>query len=176
MANMMKNPASIRLVLEAETAADLMTPNPLSVPQEATVKEAAAFLTDHGFSAAPVIDSAGRPVGVLSRTDIVIHDRETVAYLPERTAEEEWRGREESGAERLGTGFLVEDVDRTAVHELMTPTVFSVPLDMPAARVVEDMLALKVHQLYVLDRSGVLVGVISALDILRRLVEETVEE
>jgi len=61
-----------RLVLWADTAADLLTPNPLSISQNATVKEAVAFLTDKGFSAAPVIDEAGRPVGVLSRADIVV--------------------------------------------------------------------------------------------------------
>jgi predicted transcriptional regulator len=31
------------------------------------------------------------------------------------------------------------------------------------------MLALRVHRLFVVDRAGVLVGVISALDVLRRL-------
>src|SRR5690606_26266365 len=50
------------LTLSARTAADLMTPSPVSISQHATVKEAAAFLTTRGFSAAPVIDDAGRPV------------------------------------------------------------------------------------------------------------------
>ena len=36
-------------------------------------------------------------------------------------------------------------------------------------KAVDDMVALKVHRLFVVDRRGVLVGVISALDVLRRL-------
>src|SRR5687768_12139587 len=48
------------LVLKARTAADLMTPDPKSVRQDATVAEAVAFLTGRGFGAAPVIDEAGR--------------------------------------------------------------------------------------------------------------------
>jgi CBS domain-containing protein len=72
---------SPRLILCAETAADLMVPNPVSIRAGATVKEAAAFLTDKGFSAAPVIDEAGRPVGVLSQSDIVVHDRECIPYV-----------------------------------------------------------------------------------------------
>src|SRR5262249_21708562 len=59
-----------QLTLTAETAADLMTPNPVSIRDVATVREAVALLTDKGFSAAPVIDQAGRPIGVLSRADI----------------------------------------------------------------------------------------------------------
>ena len=41
------------LILSAATAADLMTPNPVSISQDVTVKEAAAFLTDRGLSASP---------------------------------------------------------------------------------------------------------------------------
>ena len=51
----------------------------------------------------------------------------------------------------------------------MTPTVFTVELHTPAAQVVEEMIGLNVHHLYVTDAAGVLVGVISALDVVRHL-------
>jgi CBS domain-containing protein len=61
----MKKPRSVtatrRLILDAATAADLMSPNPVSIGANATLKQAAEFLTAKGFSAAPVIDEAGRP-------------------------------------------------------------------------------------------------------------------
>jgi len=66
----------LRLTLMAETAADLMSANPVSVRADVTIAEAAALLTERGFGAAPVIDEAGRPVGVISRTDILLHDRQ----------------------------------------------------------------------------------------------------
>src|SRR6185312_15056610 len=69
-------PRVSRLVLDAVRAAEVMTPNPMSLRAEATVPEAIAWLTDKGFSAAPVIDPSGRPVGVVSRTDILVHERE----------------------------------------------------------------------------------------------------
>jgi CBS domain-containing protein len=47
--------------------------------------------------------------------------------------------------------------------------VFSVAPDTPAAKVVSEMLALRVHRLFVVDGDGVLVGVISALDVMKRL-------
>jgi CBS domain-containing protein len=158
-----------RLVLAAETAADLMTPNPLSVRDVATVRDAVRLLVDKGISAAPVIDNAGRPVGVLSRTDVLIHDRENVEYLkpvPEYFNKEDLH----TGAgEVLPRGFQVEKVDLTRASELMTPVVFSVAPDTPAHKVIEEMLALKIHRLFVVDTAGVLVGVISALDVLRHL-------
>ena len=57
------------------TARDLMSPNPRSIQGGATVPEVLAFLTDTGFSAAPVIDDAGRTIGVVSRTDVVVYER-----------------------------------------------------------------------------------------------------
>jgi len=132
------------LTLRAATAVDLMTTNPISVRVNAMVADAVVLLTRKGFHAAPVIDESGRPVGVLSYTDILVHER----------------ARRDVG----DAGF-----DEAKVRDLMTPVVFSVPMNAPAGRVVSDMVGMNVHQLYVVDSANVLVGVITALDVLRRL-------
>jgi len=153
----------------AATAEELMTANPLSIREEATVAEAIRFLSDHGISAAPVIGEGGRPVGVVSQTDIVVHERErsepgcaSPPYFNDADltspAKEEPR-----------TGAISSAIDPAKVRDIMTPTVFSVPADIPANQVVEYMVGLNVHRLFVVNRDGVLVGVISALDVLRRL-------
>src|SRR5436190_18008606 len=135
-----------RMILDAMTAEDLMTPNPISIHSAASVQEALALLTDRGFSAAPVIDEAGRPLGVLSRTDLLIHERERGATgaLTDMT---DW----DVPPRRMREGFEVEMVDPTLVRDIMTPVVFTVLLDTPVAQVVEQMLALKVHHLFVVD-------------------------
>jgi len=156
------------LTLWAETAADLMMNNPMSIRARATVREAIAMLTDHGFSAAPVIDEAGRAIGVVSRADILIHDREkntkegAAAYY--QSADLTTRA-----GERLGPGFHVQAMDSTLVRDIMTPAVFSVSPTTSAEKVVEQMVALKIHRVYVVEKDGTLVGVISAQDVLRHL-------
>jgi CBS domain-containing protein len=147
------------LTLRAHTTEELMTTNPVSISERATVGEALALLTDKGFSAAPVIDQAGRPVGVLSRTDLLIHQREATPRF--RLAADE---------ESVPDGFHIEEVDATPVHELMTPVVFSVAPETPSDEVVQQLLGLNVHRLFVVDETGVLVGVVSASDVLRHLV------
>ena len=155
--------------LEAHSAADLMTTNPLSIRADASVREAVSFLIDKGISGAPVIDDAGRPVGVLTQTDILLHDRQRVEYVtPAGATYEEFESGAPLSADWWGN-FQVERVDATPVRDLMTPALFSVALDTPAAQVVEQMAELNVHRLFVVDNKGVLVGVISALDVLRRL-------
>jgi len=132
-----------RLVLEADTAAELMTRSPVSIRDSASLADALALFTVKAIHAAPVIDQAGHPVGVLSATDILIHEREKL---------------------RAGNGTD----DRSVVLDLMTPAVFSVAPEAPAQRVVQDLVALNVHQLFVVDRAGVLIGVITPTDVLRR--------
>jgi len=165
----MKNPPSVestpRVVLDAATAADLMAPNPVSIAASASVKEAAAFLADKGYSAAPVIDEAGRPVSVLSQSDIVVHDRESGPYVSRNPESYE---RADSSPPRI-VRTDVENGDPTQVRDLMTPIVFSVSPDTPAYKVIEDMLAHKVHHLFVVSADSVLIGTISAVDVLRQL-------
>jgi len=160
----LKKPLMARLTLTADSAEQLMTPNPVSISASASVQEAIALLTERGFSAAPVIDEAGRPVGVLSRSDILIHQREQTrhASLFDQT---EW----DVPPRRPREGFSVEVVDATLVRDIMTPILFTVALDTAARLVVEQMLSLKVHHLFVVDEDGALVGVISSLDVLRHL-------
>ena len=128
----------------ATNAQDLMTLNPISISGRTSVRDAATFLMRRRIGAAPVINDAGWPIGVLSRTDIV--DAATDA-----------------------AGALLGTQAPLTVCEVMTPAVYSVHCDTPLADVCQRMLDLKVHRLFVTDHEGVLVGVISALDVLRHL-------
>ncbi|MCE9564210.1 MAG: CBS domain-containing protein [Planctomycetes bacterium] len=130
------------LKLQASTAADIMTAGPTSLDASATVTEATAFLTARGFGAAVVIDEAGHAIGVVTKTDVLVHARQRQPGL---------------------------EPDDTPVTEFMTPAVFSVRPDTPAASVVEQLLVLNVHHLFVADPTGVIIGVISPIDVLRKL-------
>jgi CBS domain-containing protein len=144
-------PASVAgtgmIVLDAGRAAELMTPNPVSIRKTARIPEAISLLIDRGFGAAPVIDEAGLPIGVVSSSDILTHERERRGHAG-------------------GTGA---SEDQATVGDIMTPIIFSVAPDTPSAKVVQEMAALNVHRLFVVEPGGSLVGVITALDILRRL-------
>src|ERR1022692_4289340 len=149
-----------RLTLDADTASDLMVPNPISLRAEANVAEAMLLFTEKGITAAPVIDDSGRPIGVISRSDLLIHQCE----------DEKQRG----GAYFHSSSF--ENVDPVpkpsttmTVADLMTPAVFAVTEDTPVHRVVSDMLGLRVHRLFVVDEGGALVGIITTMDVLKHL-------
>jgi CBS-domain-containing membrane protein len=168
--NAIRTEKSGSLTLKASTAADLMTEQVVSIPESAPLREAVAALVDRGFSGAPVIDDAGRTVGVVSLSDIVIHDRNRVEFAlpaPEYYLSADLRA-------QMGpdvSDFQLKAVDRALVRDVMTPVVFSVRPDAPARRVIEELLHLRIHRLFVIDTDGVLVGVIAMTDVLRRMLD-----
>jgi CBS-domain-containing membrane protein len=130
------------MTLHAATAADLMSAGPVSIADTDTVPEAVEFLTSRGFGAAVVIDDAGHAIGVVTKTDVLMYTRRRAPGL---------------------------EPDDTPVTEVMTPAVFSVRPETSARSVVEQLLELHVHHLFVTDRAGVIVGVISPVDVLKKL-------
>ena len=102
---------SYRLTLNARTAADLMSRQVVSIAEDAPIGEAIATLVDRGFGGAPVVNAAGRAVGVISLSDIVVHDRNRGGYeLP----------------------ITVVNEDPTLARDVMTPAVCAVRPDTPA--------------------------------------------
>src|SRR5512135_1357849 len=52
-------------------AAQVMTPDVLSISSEATVFDAAELLVGAGVSALPVVDGTGRVIGIVSEADLL---------------------------------------------------------------------------------------------------------
>jgi len=158
------------LRLHAVMADDVMTPNPVSIREELTVHEAVVFLTERRISAAPVINDAGRPVGVVSEADILRHNREHCDHLywvPQKDVDRELTLG--SGEHLDGRSFEVEVPDVTRVKDIMNPAVYAVRRTTPIYEVVHQLLKRRVHRLFVVDEDNSLVGVITTLDILSRL-------
>src|SRR5690606_32230810 len=132
--------------LREATAQGLMATNPRSIHESATVAQAAEFLCNVGISAAPVIDDAGRPVGVVSQSDILRHLG---------------RGKKRPSA-AAGRARTWEEGTTIPVHRIMTHAVFSVPPNTPAADILAKLVAWDVRRLFVVDPYGVLVGVVIA--------------
>jgi CBS domain-containing protein len=161
-----------RLILDALTAGDLMTANPISVQANLGVRQAMTFLIAKAFSAAPVIDEAGRPVGVLSQTDLLIHNKAILARSP---ASANFYGKDGLTDEAVGmieNAMEAFDQEEATVRDVMTPVVLSVTLQTSADKVIKQLLEQGVHRLFVVDDAGVLVGVISTMDILEKLVPQ----
>jgi CBS domain-containing protein len=148
--------------LDTATARNLMTRNPRSIRQTTSVEKAAELMSLKGISGAPVIDEAGRPVGVVSRTDVLRHLGRRSDF--------------ESSPNRYDLAEGLRERGGAPVSQIMTRAVFSVRPETPAAKVIAKMIALEVRRLFVVDRYGVLIGVISAFDLLRHALPQPADK
>jgi CBS domain-containing protein len=49
---------------------EIMTPNPITIPPDATIGEAAQLMLKHKISGLPVVDAQGALVGIITESDI----------------------------------------------------------------------------------------------------------
>lgn len=164
------------------TARDIMTPDVLSVTRDMTLEEVARFLVEHEISGAPVVDTRGRPVGVISLVDLVragaeeeragaMAQRAELRRPPEALtldAFEEAEPPEEQSDELDEADLAVDEPRRVA--DVMSGRVVSVAADAPIAEVARTMLQAGHHRLLVTE-SGRYVGLISSMDLVRLMAE-----
>jgi CBS domain-containing protein len=153
-------------------ARDLMTPQVLSVDEDQSLSELAAFLTDHQITGAAVRNEEGKYVGVVSATDVAT----AAATGGERVTRDRTRpdfyvrGWEQSLAEEELASVHLE-ADGVRVRDIMTPQIFSIAADAPVSDVARTLLEGHLHRLLVTEDAE-LVGVISTSDLLGLLLEE----
>lgn len=165
---------------ETMSVADVMLRDPVTVSRATRLDEFVDLAEREGVSGLPVVDGAGRVVGVVSLHDVVraLRTETEQALAPETGAPPAGlRGSEgdaaESARRRLGgrPGALggSPTVPRT-VADVMSTSVFSVRPETGVAEAARFLADAEVHRAPVL-RDGRLVGLVTSFDLLRALSE-----
>lgn len=150
-------------------ARQVMNPDVITVRDDLTVQEVAAFLTENQISGAPVEDGEGRLVGVVSYADIARAASDpNVLEPPPAEAEFFKRSWEE-------TPFPDQDLRATyvtapglVVSDIMTPRLYSISEDVPVSEAARMMLDAHIHRLIV-TRDHKAVGILTTFDLLKLL-------
>jgi CBS domain-containing protein len=119
------------------TVRDIMTANVFTVEADASAEEAAWGLTRRHIGGAPVRDSGGNLVGVLSKGDLV---------NPEPS---QWIKGE------------------ATVGDLMNPDVLAMYAEDPALAAAAGMVQRNVHRVIVLDDEQKMIGIVTSMDIVK---------
>ncbi len=125
---------------ELRKVGEVMTPNPVSISEAASLAEATSLLESRKISGLPVIDASGTLVGVLSQTDLI-----RAQANPQLQAN--WRG--------------------LAVREIMTTPALTIPSTAGLEEAARVMGERRVHRLVVTDDAATPIGIISASDLVR---------
>ena len=144
------------------TAADIMTANPVTVTPGTTLRDAAKLLLDGHFNGLPVVDG-DKLVGMLTQSDIISMDKKVKSpgfflmlggYIPVQIP-----------------GQLSRDLQRmaaTTVGEIMSPEPFTITPQTTTEEIADIIVEKRYYSLPVVD-NGKLVGIVGMEDMLKRL-------
>ena len=125
---------------QTRTVGEVMTPNPISITETASLAEAAGILDSKKITGLPVVDDNGALVGVLSQTDLV-------------------RAR--------ANQHLVSNWPGLAVGQIMTKPALTIASSASIEEAAKEMDKLRVHRLVVIDAAATPIGIISTSDLVR---------
>ncbi len=144
--------ATPEVIAISATVRDVMTTSVVAVRKDASFKEMAAMLRSRRISAFPVVDDAGRVIGVVSEGDLLV--KEAV---------------QADGTSLLAAlRHLKEDDKATGITagDLMTGPAVTIGPDAQVEDAARLMYDRRVKRLPVVNTAGRLLGIISRVDVL----------
>jgi CBS domain-containing protein len=162
------SPSPTREPKPADSLGAIMTRDVVCVPPELDVDALAELFLQRRISGAPVVARDGTAIGIVSKTDVLrqrYENGDTECAEPAEPARIRRGGVEVD----LGPGYHVLHASPTRVVDIMMPVSFSMPEDAPVSRAAALMALEGVHRIPIVAADGSVVGIVSALDVLRWL-------
>jgi CBS domain-containing protein len=139
---------------------DIMTADPRKATPSTPLDDVVRLLLSSIFTGVPVVDDAGRPVGVITQGDLIYKGK-----MPMRLGL-----LAESGRDKLDA-VLAGLANQTA-RQVMTSPAIAIGQNQLVKDAVDLMLSKGIKRLPVVDGRGALTGMLSRLDIFRTIMQE----
>jgi CBS domain-containing protein len=141
-------------------AKDIMTARVITVTEDASVSDVARLLVDNGISALPVVDAAGKLLGIVSEGDLM-HRAEAGTGL-----RRSWWLSLFTDASASAAQFVKEHSRR--VSDIMTRNVITTGPETPVADIADLLESNRIKRVPVVA-DGKLVGIVSRANLIRAL-------
>ena len=138
------------------TVSDVMTTRVHVATPATSFKVLVRLIEENHVSAIPIVDPQGRPVGIVSESDLLLKERRSELELEAGSPLHLWRRRQERAK---AEGVVAAD--------LMTSPVVSVGAESTIAQAARVMQERNVRRLVVVDQRGNIAGVVSRSDLLQ---------
>ncbi len=158
-----------RATAEGTPVSTVMTRDVLAVRPDVGLEALTDALLERGYGGAPVVDRDGRPIGVVSRTDVLEH-RLAAGDTGEAMAKGAHVSRGQYRVE-LGPGIHAEPPPDDSVADAMTRAALTLPENAPIARAAALMAGRGIHRAIVVSDDGKLSGIVTTSDIVRWVAE-----
>ena len=134
---------------------DVMTPEVVTVGEQASFKEIAATMAEHRVSALPVLDADGRVTGIVSEADLLLKQELTEAPMGGHL----FQGHRQRVRRAKAAG--------ATAAELMTAPAITVGPDATVTEAARLLHRHGIKRLPVVDPAGPLLGIVSRADLLK---------
>jgi len=161
--------AANKIELQDFSVTDLMSKDVLCVYEGWTIQRLAEFFLKNDISGAPVIASDHELVGVVSVTDIFRFENSDADTKSEalRRCYRDSTGIDIASREDL-VNWSKNSQTSCTVHQIMANEVISVGIDSKLSEISGTMVENDIHRVFVTENEKI-IGIVSALDILRKL-------
>jgi CBS domain-containing protein len=150
-----------------KTVAEVMTRDPLTVTPDTPLTDVIRTIAERKISGLPVVDDAGKLVGVISETDLMW--RETGVTQPPYIM------LLDSVIYLENPGQYERDLHKAlgqTVKEAMSQKPITITPEKPLREAAQILHEHKIHRLPVLDRDGQVVGILTRGDVIRAMAAE----
>jgi CBS domain-containing protein len=140
---------------------EIMSSNPVTLTDEATVLDAAETMMMEKISVVPVVDAENKLIGLITQSDFVGKEKRVPHALV-------------SIKELLGKQFHNRDIEEiyresqeTPITEVMTKKVISVDKDTTVSELIDLMIKKHLKRIPVLSDEGKLLGIVTRRNLLQ---------
>jgi molybdopterin-containing oxidoreductase family membrane subunit len=157
----LRHPGAAPISLEEDegpVAKDIMTCKVISVSPETTIEEMSKRLVAKRITGVPVVDEKNKVVGVVSESDIIFAEIHQEPHLVERLKKVV-----------LPETHEIEGVPGTTASEIMTSPPITAREETPLIELIEMTTEKKIKRIFIVDKEGHLVGVVSKIDLVKAL-------
>lgn len=146
-------------------AKDIMTKDVVTVTADTTIQDVAKIFVDKNISGVPVVDEAGKLIGVLSEGDLVYQQKPIHPPLFINLFD---------GIIQLDRREFWEQLHKIAAYqvgELMSKHVIYAHEDAPTSEIASLMINKKVNRIPIVDDAQKVVGIVSRHDLVKSMYE-----
>jgi CBS domain-containing protein len=142
-------------------AKDMMTKNVVTVGPEMSVKDLAGLMAEKDIGGAPVVDAAGKLVGIVTESDLIVQDArlQYPTYIHLLDGFIYWP----SGAAKFNEEF--KKALGATVGEIMTTDVVTAGADSTIEDLATLMIDKSIGRIPVVDSGGKVLGIVTKHDV-----------
>jgi CBS domain-containing protein len=149
-----------RLIPKQVKINELMTTTLITATPETPVTEVIRLMTENSLKGLPVVDERFRPVGIITQNDLIVK-----AGMPVRLGLL-------TKLDRDFTTPFCNKIKALTAREIMSQPVVTVKAEQRLSQAVNLMLKQSLKRLPVVDDTGILVGMVSRIDIFQLIVNQ----